>query len=299
MNGDGYADLIVGVSGADNNGRSESGSAYVLFGKASGFANIDFASLGASDGYRIDGAAADNYCGISVSTAGDVNGDGYADLIVGAYGASNNGRIYSGSAYVLFGKASGFANIDLASLGASDGYRIDGAVADDLCGGSVSTAGDVNGDGYADLIVAASYASNNGRAYSGSAYVLFGKASGFSNIDLASLGASDGYRIDGAAANDRCGISVSTAGDVSGDGYADLIVGAYLRRQQRADAIPALPMCFSARRRGLQTSTWRRWAPPTATGSTARSRSDYCGYERVDSGGCERRRLCRPDRRGL
>ena len=199
VNGDGYADLIVGAYGADNNGRADSGSAYVLFGKASGFANIDLASLGASDGYRIDGAVGSDRCGYSVSTAGDVNGDGYADLIVGAYCADNNGRSSSGSAYVLFGKASGFANIDLASLGASDGYRIDGAVAGDQCGHSVSTAGDVNGDGYADLIVGAYGADNNGRADSGSAYVLFGKASGFANIDLASLGASDGYRIDGAA----------------------------------------------------------------------------------------------------
>ena len=198
----------------------------MLFGKASGLSNIDLASLGASDGYRIDGAAANDYCGFSVSTAGDVNGDGYADLIVGAPIADNNGRPYSGSAYVLFGKASGFANIDLASLAASDGYRIDGAVTVDVCGGSVSTAGDVNGDGYAEVIVGAHYADNNGRAESGSAYVLFGKASGFANIDLASLGASDGYRIDGAAMGDECGRSVSTAGDVNGDGCAEVIVGA-------------------------------------------------------------------------
>ena len=93
-------------------------------------------------------------------------------------------------------------DIDLASLAASAGHRVDGAAAGDDCGYSVSTAGDVNGDGYADLIVGARYADNNGRADSGSAYVLFGKASGFANIDLASLGASDGYRIDGAAAGD-------------------------------------------------------------------------------------------------
>ncbi|MBB5042376.1 VCBS domain-containing protein [Shinella fusca] len=186
---------------------------------------LDLANPG-NAGFRIDGAAAGDYSGISVSSAGDVNGDGYDDLIVGTYGADPSGKAGAGSSYVVFGGASRTGTVDLANLG-SAGFRIDGAAADDYSGISVSSAGDVNGDGYDDLIVGAPYADpSSGKTDAGSSYVVFGKASGFGTVDLANLG-SAGFRIDGAAANDLSGYSVSSAGDVNGDGYDDLIVGAY------------------------------------------------------------------------
>ncbi|MBY0335615.1 MAG: FG-GAP-like repeat-containing protein [Acetobacteraceae bacterium] len=226
VNGDGFADVIVGAMFANNNGRSASGSAYVVFGQASGFANVDLANLGAR-GFRIDGAASSDNIGVAVASAGDVNGDGFGDIIVGANVADNNGRPNSGSAYVVFGKASGFANIDLAAGLGTQGFRIDGAAASDGAGASVASAGDVNGDGIGDVIVGANVADNNGRTTSGSAYVVFGQASGFANVDLASLGAQ-GVRIDGAAGNDQAGSSVASAGDLDGNGFADLVVGARL-----------------------------------------------------------------------
>jgi hypothetical protein len=225
VNGDGYADLIVGTPTADPLGRGDAGSSYVLFGQAAGFANIDLASLTLAQGFRIDGAALGGWSGFSVSGAGDVNGDGYADLIVGSPAANPSGRSVAGSSYVVFGQAAGFANIDLASLTLAQGFRIDGAAAVDQSGRSVSGAGDVNGDGYADLIVGTPTADPSGRSDAGSSYVLFGKAAGFANIDLASLTLAQGFRIDGAAGFDESGWSVSGAGDVNGDGYADLIVG--------------------------------------------------------------------------
>ena len=140
---------------------------------------------------------------------------------------------------MIFGKASGFADIDLATLTAAQGFRIFGADANDQSGHSVSSAGDVNGDGFDDLIVGArsADASGNAKANAGESIVIFGHASGFADIDLATLTAAQGFRIFGADAGDQSGFSVSSAGDVNGDGFDDLIVGAPSGRcgRQRQD----------------------------------------------------------------
>ena len=226
INGDGFDDLIIGAWQANANGRSFAGVSDVVFGKASGFTNIDLATLTQAQGFRIDGASANDSSGFSVASAGDVNGDGFDDLIVGAFNADPNGRADGGSSYIVFGKASGFTNIDLATLTTAQGFRIDGAVAFNASGRSVASAGDVNGDGFDDLIVGAFNASPDGRSLAGASYVVFGKASGFANIDLTTLTPAQGFRIDGAFANDWSGYSVASAGDVNGDGFDDLIVGA-------------------------------------------------------------------------
>ena len=226
VNGDGTDDVIVGANGADNNSRSSSGSAYVIYGAHTADpADVDLLGLGVR-GFRIDGADVSDTAGVSVAGAGDVNGDGVDDVIVGANGADNNSRAGSGSAYVIYGtNTADPADVDLASLGAR-GFRIDGAAAGNAAGGSVAGAGDVNGDGVADVIVGANGAGNNGRPASGSAYVVYGGASP-AGVDLASLGMR-GFRIDGAAGSDQAGVSVAGSGDVNGDGFDDVIVGAYL-----------------------------------------------------------------------
>ena len=118
--------------------------------------------------------------GRSVSAAGDINGDGLADLIVGAWRAHPNGNT-SGSSYVVFGKSTGFAaTLALSSLNGSDGFRLAGAAVGDQSGFSVSAAGDINGDGLGDLIVGAFHAAPNG-INSGSSYVVFGRDTIFSN----------------------------------------------------------------------------------------------------------------------
>jgi len=228
VNGDGFADIIIGARLADPNGNSIAGSSYVVFGKEGGFsATFDLSSLDGSNGFRLDGNASSDLSGFSVSSAGDVNGDGFADIIIGAYGADPNGS-NSGSSYVVFGKAGGFsATFDLSSLDGSNGFRIDGVTTSDLSGWSVSGAGDVNGDGFDDLIIGAKYAGPNGKGAAGSSYVVFGKAGGFSTtFALSSLNGSNGFRLDGVAINDQSGASVSSAGDVNGDGFDDLIIGA-------------------------------------------------------------------------
>ena len=118
-----FADLIVGAPYADAHGRS-SGASYVVFGKASGFAaNLDLSSLDGSNGFQLSGVGKYDLSGCSVASAGDVNGDGFADLIVGAPMPIRRRYLESGASYVVFGKASGFAaNLDLSSLDGSNGF---------------------------------------------------------------------------------------------------------------------------------------------------------------------------------
>ena len=219
VNGDGFDDVIVGAFGADPNGEN-SGSSYVVFGKDSSFNDpIDLSSLDGNNGFRLDGVAAGDQLGISVNSAGDVNGDGFDDLIIGAFGADPNGS-YSGSSYVVFGKASGFdATLNLSTLNGSNGFRLDGVAQGDALGKMVSGAGDVNGDGFDDVIVGAFLFGPKGN-YSGSSYVIFGKAAGFSAaMNLSSLDGENGFQLAGRVN------AVSSAGDVNGDGFDDVIVG--------------------------------------------------------------------------
>ena len=128
-----------------------------MFGRASGFAaSLDVAALDGSNGFRIDGAEAYDNSGSSVAGAGDVNGDGFADIIIGAPNADPGGDYAAGESYLVFGTASGFdASLDLATLDGTNGFRLEGIDALDRSGSSVAGAGDVNGDGFADIIIGA------------------------------------------------------------------------------------------------------------------------------------------------
>ena len=225
VNGDGYDDIIIGAPYA----ASDAGEAYVIFGKPTGFGTINLSTLPESAGFVIQGATGGDYAGFSVSGAGDVNGDGYDDILIGVPDADNNHEL-AGEAYVIFGKASGIGTINLANLAASAGFAIYGDDTADHAGFSVSAAGDVNNDGYDDIVIGAPENDNLRDGVrtidAGEAYVIYGRANGFSTIDLTNLSSSEGFVIQGAAAYDRAAFSVAGAGDVDGDGFGDLIVGA-------------------------------------------------------------------------
>ncbi len=213
VNGDGYADLVVGAHGYDN-GEQDEGRVFVWYGGSQGLgpngtpANADWTaeSNQASTYYQGD-------FGWSVGTAGDVNGDGYADLAVGApvysNGESNEGRVF-----VWYG---GNGGLGPTGTPANADWTAESNQASAFFGMSVAIAGDVNGDGYADLVVGAPYYSNPS-IDEGRAYVYYGSGSGLSSTNY--------WTAESNQENAIFGWSVSTAGDVNGDGYADLIVGA-------------------------------------------------------------------------
>ena len=204
MNGDGRADVIISASTA--------AKAFVVFGKADG-ATVDTASLG-SGGFVIDKADGD------VAGAGDVNGDGVPDVLVGRPTHTYSARNTSGAAYVVFGKGSA-TGVDLDAIG-NGGYVIGGASANHSAGDQVDGGQDVNGDGTPDQIVSAQGAAFNGRNGSGAVYVAFGKASA-ADVDLNV--AASGFRIDGQRADDALGRSVALTGDMNGDGRSEAVAG--------------------------------------------------------------------------
>ena len=237
VNGDGFADVILGAGYADTTSpvRSTGGESYVIFGGTALPATIDLA-VPASTFITILGVQGGDFAGYTVGGGGDVNGDGFDELLINAPGGDGPGantRTTAGDSYVVFGSASLPPTIDLLTLGTA-GITIFGADAGDAgidvnTGGFISTAGDVNADGYDDLIIGKERAdaASNAKSGAGDSIVVFGGPSLPTTIDLFTLG-SAGITIFGAGAADNNGVSVSSAGDVNGDGFADLLTGAFL-----------------------------------------------------------------------
>ena len=291
VNGDGFDDIVVGFNGSN--------SAYIVYGSEDGRGELQLEDISTSGhgirfgGHRIDDPNSLNNRGVSVSGAGDINGDGLDDVIIGdytngfwyggeasvVYGAANGAQRqestdilayfeYTGlgnsvssagdingdgiddiligasgfygdiAAYVLYGKAGGLKDLILKNIvDAKDGFGItrdfynkDGSYnyGSSLAGNSVSSAGDVNNDGIDDIVIG--HPGDGVRGGAGGAYVIYGAEGGLGTVELEDIAdGRGGFHIIGSPSDNNVGFSVSDAGDVNGDGVADLIVGATSR----------------------------------------------------------------------
>ena len=215
VNGDGYDDILIGAQCNDAGGDG-AGQTYLILGKSSDWA-MD-TNLSASDASFL-GEGPFNGSGVSVAGAGDVNGDGYDDILIGGFG-NTDGGIETGQTYLILGKPSGWA-MD-TYLSATDA-SFWGEDQEDHSGESVTGAGDVNGDGYDDILIGA-WGNDEGGSNAGQTYLILGRAFGWAmDTDLSVSDAS----FCGEGKLDYSGYSVSGAGDVNGDGYDDILIGAY------------------------------------------------------------------------
>lgn len=223
VNGDGVDDLFVGAYLGTPYGGGV-GRSYIIFGQSGGFTStLPLSSLDGTNGFKIDGSFGE--APVSLSAVGDMNGDDVDDVVIGAPRADPNG-VSSGRSYILFGSSDTFADtLHLSELDGTNGFSLNGEMAGDFSGISVSDAGDINSDGIDDLIIGSMNASPNG-SYSGRSYVVFGSMGGFpSSLQLSSLNGANGFKVDGEVAGDLSGRSVSGVGDVNGDGVDDFIIG--------------------------------------------------------------------------
>jgi len=238
LNGDGLDDVAIGATHADTNGIENAGAVYVVFGAPSYPTGTLFPwSLDGEVGFTVAGSEEFEFAG-RARTAGDFNGDGLQDLIVGA---TEGGNVGTGSAYVLFGRSDGFASeVLLRDLDGIDGFAIRSENAAGGFGVDATGVGDINGDGVSDLLVGSSSGNDSLGLFltpvdyqeeliiaTGAAHVLFGALQDFPpEVSVETLDGTDGFTVNGITNFSFLGETVTGPGDINGDGLADVLIGA-------------------------------------------------------------------------
>ena len=208
LNGDGVDDFALSTDRG-------SGSAYVIFGNRNGLPpDINLSQLDGANGFKITGQLSGWNLGSSIASAGDINGDGRDDLIVGAPGYDVSGSDNTGAAFVIYGRDSFGATVDVTALNGSEGFRIVGERAGDNFGRSVAGAGDYDGDGHDDLIIAAR----------GKAFLVYGEATAPTGINFTTgTGIHQVLRLTYPAST--ASLYVDGGFDFNADGRSDILIG--------------------------------------------------------------------------
>ncbi|WP_353717490.1 integrin alpha [Dyadobacter sp. 676] len=198
VNGDGYGDILIGAKWYEN-GQNNEGMVFVHYGSKTGLVTAPAAT--------IESNQAEGWLGSAVASAGDVNGDGYSDIIIGCY-TYDHGQNDEGQVYIYHGSAS--------SVGPTPASVSSATASGALAGSSVSSAGDIDGNGLDDIVVGApNY--DGGQVNEGAIFISYGDAA---------TGVNSAVKMESNIAQAKFGGSVSGGGDVNGDGYDDVIVGA-------------------------------------------------------------------------
>ena len=224
LNGDGLAEILVGAPGMENGALTDAGAAFVVWG-ANGATGVDLNDVynADADGFAIKGEAGGDAAGTTILSIADLNGDGKADILVGAPG-NDAGGSNAGATYVIWGKNS-LTSVELSSVAAGvGGFKIIGDSGNDAAGSVIGTVADQNGDGKAEILIGTPESALGG-ANSGAVFVVFGKATGTA-VDLTNVAAGIGGYVIKGVAGDNAGAAISGLGDVNGDGRADILVGA-------------------------------------------------------------------------
>ena len=222
FNGDGFDDLVFSAEGV-----THTGEVVVVFGHADGFPeSVDLSTLDGTNGFVMSGI--DTHDGLNpASFIGDFNGDGLDDLVLGAAAADQPGATTAGEAYIVYGQSSvSSGSLDLAGLDGTNGFTFRGIASHqhgDRVGSFVADAGDVNNDGFDDVLITAAYGDNLG----GAAYLLYGTADAIAggNLRTDEVDGTNGYVINTGSGFTGIGRTASL-GDVNGDGIDDVLIGA-------------------------------------------------------------------------
>ena len=219
VNGDTFSDLLIG-SHSESSVATAAGATYLVYGGSGGDLLSGTINLGTTADATFTGTSANDNAGYSVAGLGDTNGDSYGDIIIGAPGVTSS----TGAAYIVYGGAGATAVSGTIALANADAI-FSGAAAGDLTGRSVARAGDVNDDNYNDMLIGAEEYDSATADDVGATYVILGSHTS-TNVTGA-IGAADALLlITGATADDKSGNVVASAGDVNGDDYSDLLIGA-------------------------------------------------------------------------